>query len=1328
MPTASDIVGRIRSEGVDQYVRDMGKAEQATDKAAKNMQEAGKHAGGLSSSFGDAAKQAGVFAAGLGAFDIGKQAIGGLFSAMESGVQTTGKLQAQLGLTKDEAQALGDVGTQVFRNNFAGSLNEATTAAGKVQQILGTMDSSALQTATENAFRLNDAFGVEVPESLSAVKTLMDNFGLSSEQAFDLVTAGFQKGLDRSGDFLDTINEYGTQFKNNGFTAEQFFNVLDSGLQGGVLGTDKAADAVKEFGIRFTEMAGPVKKALGDIGLNADAIAAQIASGQITQADAFQQVITALGQVDDKTKQYAAGQALLGTQFEDLGVDAALALSTVGTNLDDVAGKTQGLDSQYTGLGNTFEGLKRKALTSFLQPLAEQMGGVMNAALPLVGALGSLALAIPALLPVIGPVVAILAGPLTLAIVGIGAAVAALVLAWTNDWGGIQGKTQAVIDAIRPILDALGGRLSEFGQTILPELVGAWESMSGAVQGVVNALQPVIEGVFGAIQGFLQAHSTEIQTILQAAWDAISTIINTVTGVISNTIQFWLNVFQGDWSGAWENIKNIVQIIWDGITSLIDIALKALPAIISLGMAAVQAVIEGAWGLIMKTVDGAINGEYGVIAIMRAMPGAIVTALGAIGTLLVGIGRDLIQGFINGVNELWDSAINFVRDLFNGVIGAVKEKLGIASPSTVMAEAGRNFIQGFIDGTGSMAGALKDFVVGIAKDAFEGFKGAVGGALGAVGGAVGDAAGALGGIFGGGGGSAGGVTIARTTPDGRIGYTANDTVLSEGQVRGLIMQAAQIVGVPLSAADVNTLVARAQQESGFHTGAVNLWDVNAQNGTPSIGILQTIGPTFQANAMAGYGDITNPLDNIIAALRYIERVYGGPGGLPGLNSGYARGGTHKAGWFVVGEEGFEVGHLGPNGMTIFPHDLSKQMLPGFADGTSNLVGMASGITDWAQMPSFTPESIQRYLEILQQLNAAYAAGLISLETFNAQVEGLNAVLVQTSTTVPPLVDYVNGLGQGLTAASGEILNTTNALPPLAAYVNSLGQGSVSATGEITSLGDAIVTTTGQVMPLVDYVNSLGQGTVSATGEILSLGNGIQDTGAAARTTIAPLSDTSTGLTNVASAATGAASSLALSAAQISKLSEHLTVKQPRVSDEPLIGPAASFANLNALAAAFGPGVSAQVAAAYAQAQEMIGKFLTEEQVWVQQTLTASHAQLTESQTQTAVLKDIKTAVTPSSTDQFGGVAAERGRALIAARIAAWGPGTRLGGDMNQGFNSVSAAMSVGGMGGGGESGGIDYDRLANAIVRAIRSEPIVASVSASSVDRHMDSTLRGTVR
>ena len=53
--------------------------------------------------------------------------------------------------------------------------------------------------------------------------------------------------------------------------------------------------------------------------------------------------------------------------------------------------------------------------------------------------------------------------------------------------------------------------------------------------------------------------------------------------------------------------------------------------------------------------------------------------------------------------------------------------------------------------------------------------------------------------------------------------------------------------------------------------------------------------------------------------------------------GYAEGGTVKSGWGVVGEKGWERFHLGPQGLTIFPHEMSKAMGPmtamaGYAGG------------------------------------------------------------------------------------------------------------------------------------------------------------------------------------------------------------------------------------------------------------------------------------------------------------------------------------------------------------------------------------------------------------
>jgi hypothetical protein len=65
------------------------------------------------------------------------------------------------------------------------------------------------------------------------------------------------------------------------------------------------------------------------------------------------------------------------------------------------------------------------------------------------------------------------------------------------------------------------------------------------------------------------------------------------------------------------------------------------------------------------------------------------------------------------------------------------------------------------------------------------------------------------------------------------------------------------------------------RESSGNPDAKNGWDTNAQNGTPSIGLLQVIQPTFNAYHVSGTSDnIYQPVSNIVAAANYAAHTYG----------------------------------------------------------------------------------------------------------------------------------------------------------------------------------------------------------------------------------------------------------------------------------------------------------------------------------------------------------------------------------------------------------------------------------------------------------------------
>lgn len=93
------------------------------------------------------------------------------------------------------------------------------------------------------------------------------------------------------------------------------------------------------------------------------------------------------------------------------------------------------------------------------------------------------------------------------------------------------------------------------------------------------------------------------------------------------------------------------------------------------------------------------------------------------------------------------------------------------------------------------------------------------------------------------------------------------------QWRSLAKYALQLTG-QYTEANLDRLLMQMQTESGGNPNAINNWDINAKNGTPSKGLMQVIDPTFQAYKYPGYNNIWDPLSNILASIRYTVSRYG----------------------------------------------------------------------------------------------------------------------------------------------------------------------------------------------------------------------------------------------------------------------------------------------------------------------------------------------------------------------------------------------------------------------------------------------------------------------
>ena len=287
-------------------------------------------------------------------------------------------LQTQTGATDEEMQGLGDSLKNIYADNYGESFDDIAVALAEVKNQTN-LTGTELERTTENALALSDTFDFEIQESTRAADMMMKQFGVTSDEAFNLIAQGAQNGLDKNGNLLDSINEYSVHFKQLGFDAEDMFNMFSNGAKAGVFDVDKLGDAVKEFGIRCKDGSNTTIEAFESLGFNADELQQKFAQGGESAQDAFQEVVTALNNCDDEVVKNTAGVNLFGTMWEDMGADAVKALTDTNGEFDKTADNLNKIkEIKYDSLGNAFEGIKRQIETGLVLPIGEKLLPKLN--------------------------------------------------------------------------------------------------------------------------------------------------------------------------------------------------------------------------------------------------------------------------------------------------------------------------------------------------------------------------------------------------------------------------------------------------------------------------------------------------------------------------------------------------------------------------------------------------------------------------------------------------------------------------------------------------------------------------------------------------------------------------------------------------------------------------------------------------------------------------------------------------------------------------------------------------------------------------------------
>ncbi|EAC5867802.1 phage tail tape measure protein [Listeria monocytogenes] len=515
----------------------------------------------------------------------------------------TNKFNNNFGLTGKAAEKTKDSIVDFYNTGLVDSYEEAGEALIQTKRQLQNLNDTDLNSVTEKSLAFSKTFDADMTESLRGANALMETYGMTGEQAFDLMTVGARNSLNKTDELGDNLAEYASQFEQNGYSAQGMFEALDAGLQGGAYNLDKVNDLVKEFGIRISDDS--IGKAVEGLGGKWKSMYDDMKKSGMDNNEIFASLATEINKVGDEQEKASIVSAIFGSLGEDNTVKVITAMGDLNGELGEVQGKyddVKGASDKLTE-GGTEQNLTKMwhELQTALMPIGEYLLELANAIIPKVVSViqglkkwfDDLSPFAKTLLEFIGLFVGLIAviTPIVIAVVAI---IGVFML--------LGSTVGLVIAAIAAVIAGVILIIKNWGK-IVEWLKGVWETISEFFSNLWEDIKQIFSDAWEGIKQWFIELMIEWATWIYEFWNGIAEFFaNIWNGLKEKWMEFWdpiINWFKEKWelirtsaAEIWQSIVDTIVNVWDGLMEFLD-------PIISL----ISSMIEGAWMLIVAATQ-----------------------------------------------------------------------------------------------------------------------------------------------------------------------------------------------------------------------------------------------------------------------------------------------------------------------------------------------------------------------------------------------------------------------------------------------------------------------------------------------------------------------------------------------------------------------------------------------------------------------------------------------------------------------------------------------------------------------------------------------------
>ena len=585
------------------------------------------------------------------------------------------KVNAYFGETGEEAEKSATVIKNVYGSGVGESMDSVANAVLMVKKNLGDLSETDLTNITQQAITLDEVYGIDMNETLRGVNSLMEQYGLTAQEAMDYIVTGTQNGLDKTNELGDNLAEYAGKFSQAGYSASEYFQLLDNGLKNGAYNLDKVNDAINEVTTRLAD--GTIGDSIGSFSTKTQELFTSWQNGGATQKEVIDSIVADIANCESQQEALNLAALAFGTMAEDGNLKFITSLTSVGSTYDSVTGSAQGMFDATTTPMQQLEANTRKLQQSLI-PLGEKIAELANTLLP----------PLTAILSKIGEWFGKLPEPV-------------------QNFTIILGALMAVFIALVPVIAALAVSIGALEISLWP-IIAVIAAVAAAIAVIIaivknwgaitewfsNLWTTICNGIGVAIEG-LKTWFMGLWTHIQNVWNGICDVIQTALMLIGSIIEAAIQIITLPFQFIWENCKGIVMTVWDAIKSFVTTAVNAIKNVITTVMTAIQTVISTIWNAVSTKISTVINAIKTVVTtVFNAIKTVATTVWNGIKTAI----STVVDGVKTKVCTVFNGIKTTVSSVFNGIKStATTVWNGIKNAILTPIESARDKIKGIVD-------------------------------------------------------------------------------------------------------------------------------------------------------------------------------------------------------------------------------------------------------------------------------------------------------------------------------------------------------------------------------------------------------------------------------------------------------------------------------------------------------------------------------------------------------------------------------------------------------------------------------------------------------